>query len=172
MEFENKEARTLFFHYAAPCAKVFVKRGIMNKEYFNNLINAVVKGEIPPGTEQKFELALRMCDNVAQKLHRRKIDEEVVREYFWIVHDKVARQRYEKMHDFDLDECIVYPGKVLSDLVNKKALISTPIKNVNYRCDFVPELEKGDNVTVHYDYIAEIISEKDAKMLWGLKGKK
>lgn len=172
MDFENKESRTLFFRYAAPCGKVFVKRGVIDRAYFNSLIDAVAKNEIPEDAEKTFEFALKRCDNVAQTLQKRKIDEKVVREYFWIVHDRIARQRYEKFHDFDLDECIVYPGKVISGIANKKALVSTPIKSVNYRADFVPDLRKGEDVTVHYEFIAEVIPEKDAKMLWRLKGKK
>jgi hydrogenase maturation factor len=170
MDFKDDNSRLLWFRYAAPCGKIFVKRGIINKKYFDNLINAVAKNEIPNDAEKTFEFAMKMCDNTAKTLNKRKIDEEVVREYFWILHDKSAKLRYEKFHDFDLNECIVYPGKVLD--FNTKALISTPIKTSYYRSDFVPDLKKGDNVTVHYDFIPEIISEKDAKMLWSLKGKK
>jgi hypothetical protein len=172
MDFKDDNSRSLWFRYAAPCGKVFVKRGIISEVYFNNLIDSVAKNEIPTGAEKTFDFALKMCNGVAQKLHKRKIDEEVVREYFWIAHDRAAKLRYEKFHDFDLNECIVYPGRVLSDVKSKRTLVSTPIKSFNYRSDFVPDLKKGDDVTVHYEFIAEVISKEKAEFLWNLKGKK
>jgi hydrogenase maturation factor len=172
MDFKDSASRSLWFRYAAPCGKVFVKRGVIDEVYFNNLIDSVARNEIPVGTEKTFDFALKMCSDVAKKLHKKKIDEEVVREYFWIAHDRAARLRYEKFHDFDLNECIVYPGRVLSIVENNRALVSTPIKSFNYRTDFVPTLKKGNDVTVHYEFIPEIISGEDAKMLLKLKGKK
>jgi len=172
MDFKDDKSRWLWFKHAAPCGKIYVKRGVIDEIYFNDLIKAVAKNKIRKGAEKTFDFALKMCAIEAQRLHKRKIDEEVVREYFWIAHDKAARMRYEKFHDFDLDECIVYPGKVLSIAENKRALVSTPIKDFNYRTDFVPTLKKGNDVTVHYDFIVEIISEENAKMLLKLKGKK
>ena len=171
MEFENEKARILFLKYAIPCKEVLVKRGTMSKEYFDNLVSAVAKKEVPKGVEKDFKLAFSMCGKIAKNLGR-KIDEEVIRKYFWIEHEKTIKKAYEgMMQDFTLEECTIYPGKVISSVINREALIKTPIKSFNYRTDFVPKLVKGDNVTVHYNFIAEIISEKDAKMLWGLRTK-
>ena len=172
MDFENKESKMLFLTYAIPCAGVLVKRGTVKQEEIDNLLDAVVNDKkIPEGAEKVFGFALKMCENTAKKLGKPKIDNEVIREYFWVVHDRIAKMRYKEMHDFKLDECIVYPGEVLTN-GNKKALVRTPIKMRYYKNDFVPDLKREDNVTVHYDYVVEKISEQDAKKLWELKGKK
>jgi len=171
MDFENEEARMLFFRYAIPCKEVLVKRGTMSKGYFDNLISAVVKKQVPVGVEKDFKLALFMCGKIAKKLGR-KIDEEVIRKYFWIEHEETIKKAYKgMMQDFTLEECTIYPGKVISNVVKNEALIKTPIKSFNYRTDFIPEVEKGKYVTVHYRFAAEIISEKDANMLWRLRTK-
>jgi len=169
MDFESERDRALFFNYSVPCAKVFVKRKILKQEDFDKLIESVSKNkQMPEGTEKIFELALRKCKGVVNNIDNQKINEKAIREYFWIAHDRVAKIRYGEMHDFDLDECIVYPGKVL-DIKNKKALVNTPVKTNYYRTDFVSELKKGDYVVVHYDFIVEKIPEEKAKLLWKLK---
>ena len=169
MDFENEDARLVFLRYATPCSKVLVKRGLMKKDYFNNLIEAVAgRTEIPQNAERNFELAMQMCNRVAEGMHKDRIDEEVVRKYFWFVHDDVAKRRYETMRDFKLRECIVYPGEVLG--IGKKALVYTPVTTRNYRADFVPNLAKGYNVTVHYDFVVEVIPKNKSQLLWKLKG--
>lgn len=93
MDFENEEAKSLFFRYAIPCARVFVKRKIINQKEFDELVEYVSNSkQIPESAENNFKLALRMCDRVANGLGKTKIDEEVVRRYFWFDHDGVAKK--------------------------------------------------------------------------------
>jgi len=169
MDFESEMARRLFLKYATPCGKIYVKRRLMDKKYFNNLIDAVAnEKEIPQGTESTFKLALETCSKAAKTLGKNRIDEEAIRQSFWFDHDAIAKKRHELMRDFKLEECIVYPGEVNS--INRRALINTPVTTKFYRIDFVPDLGIGYNVTVHYDFVVEVIPKKDAQTLWRLKG--
>jgi len=169
MDFESEMARRLFLKYAVPCGKIYVKRSLMDKKYFNNLIDVVAnKKKIPEGAESTFKLALEMCSKAAKNLGKNRIDEETVRQYFWFDHDAIAKKRHELMRDFKLEECIIYPGEVKS--VNRRALVSTPVRTNFYRTDFVPDLIKDYNVTVHYDFVVEVIPKEKSQLLWRLKG--
>lgn len=174
MTFKNEQTRRVFLKYALPaksCSTFFVKMEKISQEYnVENLINAVANNKkIPLGVEEGFQIALSMCNKLAKE-DGRLIDNEIVRRYFWYLHDDIVRKRYEKGLVANPRECIIYPGSVIR--IDEKALVKTPFKAGYYRTDFTPNLEAGDKVVVHYSFIPEKISERIYKKLLKLKGKK
>lgn len=156
MEIKNRE---LFFRYALPCAQTFVKRCKITQRFLDDIISKFSMGkELPKGFENTFVVAVSMLKIIAKKMGKEDIDEEVIRQYYLVDHDKVVDKRYEEMRDFDPVMCRVRIGKVIK-VDGKIAKVKTEIGEHEYRTDFVKDLKEGDTVTVHYDFISEKISE-------------
>jgi hydrogenase maturation factor len=164
IEFASKEDKILFLRYAIPCGITLMNRGDLDEAVLDNLRQKTASGDVgdvdPEGT---FKIAVRMCYLTARKLGKEKIDSEVVREYFWHDHEDAVNWRSEVFRDIRIDTCKVYPGKVVS--VGEHATVSTEIGSIEFRRDFVPNLNKGDFVVTHYDHVVEKISEETAKKL-------
>lgn len=156
MEIKNRE---LFFRYALPCAQTFVKRGKITQRFLDDIISKFSMGkELPKGFENTFVVAVSMLKIIAKKMGKEEIDDEVIRQYYLVDHDKVVDKRYEEMRDFNPMMCRVRIGKVIK-VDGKIAKVKTEIGEYEYRTDFVKDLKEGDIVTVHYDFISEKISE-------------
>ncbi len=151
---ENKE---LFLRYAVPCGEVLVKRGELKKEFLQTLHDSVIyRQDIDLPVEKFFPVASRMCSILARRMGKRTIDDEVIRKYFLIEHEKAILWRRQIKPDINVKECRVYPGRVIK-VYSDNALVKTPLGEVMLRTDFVKNLKPGDWITKHYDYITEKI---------------
>ncbi len=151
---KNKE---LFLRYAVPCGEVLVKRGDLRKELLKKLHDSVMYGQdIDLPVERFFPVASKMCTILAKKMGKKAIDDEVIRKYFLIEHEKALLWRKQIKPDINIKDCRVYPGRVIK-IYSGKALVKTPMGEVMLRTDFVKNLKPRDWVTKHYDYVIEKI---------------
>jgi len=151
--------RELFLRYAVPCGEVLVKRGEVGEDLLKQLNNSVKnREEINYPVEDVFKVASRMCTIIAKKMGKNEIDAEVIRRYFLIEHESAIRWRQQIRPELKLEECLVHPGRVLK-LGDENVLVKTPLGERMFRNDFAQNLRPKDWVSVHYDYVAEKISE-------------
>jgi len=166
MQIKNKR---LFFCYALPCAQTFVKRKLLKQEVLDKIIENFSKGKLPEdGFENTFKVAMTMLKLLALKLGKDEIDDNVIRQYYLLEHDKVVDQRYEEVRDFDPIACKIRVGEVLG-ISDNKAKVKTEFGLKEYRTDFVKNLKIGDQVIVHYDFIVEKFTEEIQKGLLIMK---
>lgn len=168
MEFKSLpiKDKELFLRYAIPCGEVLVRRGELKGELLNELKESVEHGQdIDAPVGDIFKVATRMCTILAKRMGKSEIDNEVIRRYFMLEHEKAIRWRKQVRPDINVKECMVYPGKVLK-IDFDKALVQTPLGEAMLKNDFTPDLHKGDLVSTHYDFVSEKIKRNHAwKML-------
>ena len=151
--------RELFLRYAIPCGEVLVRRGELRSELLKRLNNSVKnKEEFEYPIEDVFRVASRMCTIIAKQMNRKEIDEEVIRRYFLVEHENAIRWRQQVRPELKLEECLVYPGRVLK-IADEGILVKTPLGERMFRADFADGLKGMDWVSVHYDYVSERINE-------------
>jgi hypothetical protein len=149
--------KELFLRYAIPCGEVLVNRGEIKEELLNHLNYSVKnKEEIQTPIENVFKVATRMCTILAKRMGKKEIDSEVIRRYFLIEHEKAIKWRKKVRPDLKVEECLVYPGRVLR-IDPDRILVKTKEGEKLFRKDFAEGLRKKDWVSVHYDYISEKI---------------
>jgi len=154
--------RELFLRYAIPCGEFLVRRGELRNEVLNRLNDSVKNGQetdIP--IEETFKVASRMCTILARQMGKSEIDAEVIRRYFMVEHEKAVMWRKQVRPELKLEECLVYPGRVLK-IGNDGILVRTPLGERMFRDDFAHGIKANDVVSVHYDYIAEKINSSYA----------
>ncbi|MEM5812995.1 MAG: hypothetical protein QXU71_01375 [Candidatus Aenigmatarchaeota archaeon] len=153
----------LFLRYALPCAKEMIKRKEVSKEYIEKIKYCIKnKEKIKEDYLKTFPIAYSFCKEIGKKIKRNAMDEEVIRRYFWFEHDKVVDILGSKI------ECKIFPGKV-EKIKGKKATLITPIGEKICSLDLAKDIKEGDFVTLHYNYVVEKISKKDAEILWKYK---
>lgn len=149
---KNKE---LFLKYAIPCGGVLVRRGELKKELLSDLTLRVEHGQdVNSPIENNFKVASRMCTILAKKMGKAEIDDEVIRRYFMFEHEKAIEWRKQIHPDINIRDCMVYPGKVIK-ADDGKVLVKTPLGEAFFNNVFDKELNAGDKVTTHYDYVSE-----------------
>ncbi len=154
--------RLLFLKYALPCAGTLINRGKVSKEYVDELKEMVSVGNLPKDDAEKmFKVAIAMCDSFAERMGKEYVDEEVIRRYFLLEHDKVVDERYELMHDFNPTDCKTHSGKVIA-MRGRVAEVETELGKREYDTRFASYVKEGDTVAVHFDFIVEKISEEVA----------
>lgn len=164
IEFASEEDKILFLKYAIPCGMTLVNRGDLKQSFLDVLKEKTLSGNVQDtNPEEAFKIAVRMCYLTAKKLGKNKIDSEVVREYFWHEHKEAVKWRSEVFRDIRLETCRVYAGEVM--FAGEFALVKTKLGNLEYRKDFVQDIQEGDFVVTHYDYIIEKIDRETAEKL-------
>ena len=157
--------KELFLRYAIPCGEVLVKRGELKEELLKNLNDSVANGrKIDVPVEDIFKVASRMCTIIAKRMGKKEIDEDVIRKYFLLEHEKAIIWRKKIYPDLSVRDCKVYPGRVLK-IDEDGALVRTPIGERKLRTDFSGDLKKGDRVSAHYGYVAEKIKPWHARRM-------
>ncbi len=157
----NKE---LFLRYAIPCGEVLVKRGDLNREVLKKLDERTRDGKdtkLP--VEKYFPVAGKMCEILASRAGKSRIDEEDIRRYFLREHDKAIRWRRLFFKDVNLKECLVKPGRVMK--AGEKTVLNTPLGRRVLEKNFEPEIRRNDWVSFHYDHICERLSSEQAKSM-------
>ncbi|MCD6495905.1 MAG: hypothetical protein J7K54_01405 [Candidatus Aenigmarchaeota archaeon] len=165
------ENRDLFLRYAVPCGDVLVRRGELQKELLDSMRNAVKEGsDVEFSIEDKFKVASRMCTILAKQMNKDRIDDEVIRRYFLVEHEKAILWRKQVKPDIDVEECKVYAGRI-TKLDDRFAFVKTPLGEVMLRTDFREglKLKEGDWVSKHYGYIAEKLDSSLAAKIPGMK---
>jgi len=153
--------RELFLRYAIPCGSVLVDRGTVSQKTLDQLKEKLLSGKpIKQDLGKVFKVGVRMLTITAKRMGRKEVDKEVIRKYFWFEHMDCINERVKTYPDVVPEKCLVLPAKVL-----EKGLVKTPIDERKVRTDFVPDVKPGDWVTVHYSYIVEKITEKQAEQL-------
>ena len=149
--------RELFLKYAIPCGEVLVGRGELKPDLLMNLDSLISNGqEVDFPIEDVFKVASRMCTILAKHMGKTVIDDEVIRRYFLVEHEKAIRWRKQVKPDIILKECMVYPGKVKQVDENEgRAVVQTPLGEALLKSNFLPGIREGDLVSTHYDRIAE-----------------
>ncbi|MEM7816890.1 MAG: hypothetical protein QXZ20_03180 [Candidatus Aenigmatarchaeota archaeon] len=153
----------LFLRYALPCAEELIKRKEVTKEYVEEIKDCLKSNKkIKEDYIKIFKIAYSYCKEIGKKIKRDAMDEEVIRKYFWFEHDKVVDILGSKL------DCKVFPGKI-EKIEGEGAVVITPIGKRIYSLEFARGIKEKDFVTLHYNYVVEKISKKDAKMLWKYK---
>ena len=164
IEFAAEEDKILFLKYAIPCGQILVKRGDYEQSLLDDIKEKTIRHEVEnTDPEETFKIAVRMCYLSARKLGKEKIDTDVIREYFWHGHEEAVKWRAEVFRDIRLDACRVYPGQVV--FVKDFATVKTKLGSLEFRKDFLPDVQKGDFVITHYDYVIEKIDKETAEEL-------
>jgi hydrogenase maturation factor len=157
--------RELFLRYAVPCGEVLVKRGEVRSELLGRLNGSVRhRQDIDYPIEGVFKVASRMCTIIAKQMGKSEIDAEVIRRYFLVEHEQAIRWRQQVRPELRLEECLVYPGRVLR-IADEGILVKTPLGERMFRADFAEGLRVRDWVSVHYDYVAERLKESHANRM-------
>ena len=165
--------KELFLRYAIPCGEVLVNRGELKAKLLKQLNDSVKnKEEIQTPIENVFKVAARMCTILAKRMGKDEIDSEVIRRYFLTEHEKAIKWRKQVRPDLKVEECLVYPGRILR-IDPDRILVKTKQGERFFRKDFAKGLHEKDWVSVHYDYISERIKTDHVnKMLRGVKNGK
>ena len=158
--------RLLFLRYAVPCAGTLVQRGTMEQQAWDELIAAVHAGNAPPDAEKLFKVAYAACSLLALDGGKKAIDSPLIRYYFRAGHDAVIDARYAEMQDFDPEACRVWAGAV-TRVAPGKAWVLLPHEERECRTDFVPAAKPGDWVVVHWGFMVEPVTEKEAAQING-----
>jgi hydrogenase maturation factor len=170
MKFADAEAIRVFYAYAIGCFEIHETKGDLGKKEARNLIRMYGSGkDMPVRIDNYFPKAISRCADTAKQMGRSEMDAEVIREYFWYGHDRLVDQEALST-SMNPDYCKVWPGIVIELNGRRHAMVKTPQWKMNYRRDLVPEIEKGQNVTVHRKFIAEIIDKETAEELLRKKG--
>ena len=164
LEFASEEDKLLFLRYAIPCGFTLVNRGDIEQSYLEDLSRRAASGDVADiDPEDTFKIAVRMCYLTAKKMGKSVIDSGVIRQYFWKEHEEAIKWRSEVFRDVRLDTCSVYPGQVIYS--GEFALVRTRLGSLEFRKDFLPDVERGDFVITHYDYLIEKTDRETAGQL-------
>jgi len=154
--------KKLFLQYAIPCGQVLVKRGTLDSKLLESLRKDVVSDkDIDLDISSLFPVASKMCTIIAKNMGRDIIDDDIIRRYFLIEHEKAIRWRAQIFPDISLKECFVYVGKVIK--ADEKTIVKTQNGERVLDNNLWTELKKGDFITTHYDYVAERIPPELAR---------
>jgi hypothetical protein len=159
---KNKE---LFLKYAIPCGEVLVRRGEIEPEILENLRKSVECGDnIEIDVAEFFPVAARMTTILAKRMGKKEVDEEIIRRYFLLEHEKAIRWRMKIHPDVKIRDCMVYPGRVLK-IYSDSVLVKTLLGEIFLRNDFNNNLKIKDWVSTHYDYVSEKINPNYANKM-------
>jgi hydrogenase maturation factor len=157
----DKKDKLLFLKYAVPCATTLVKRNSISKSQYEKLYSMIKSGKLPEGEPEKiFKVAYAKCAALAIE-NGNRITKNIIRNYFWLGHDNVIKERYELMRDFDPEYCKTFPGIVI-EKIKDKATVKTAIGLQKVSTDFEQSVKKGEFVVIHRGMIVEKISKPKA----------
>ena len=166
LEIIDKE---LFLKYAIPCGHVLVDRGSLEKEVLERLNKKMIDNQtIRENISEYFPIAAKMTTIIAKRLSKDVIDEEVIRQYFLQEHDQAVKWRSSIFPDIPKDECMIQPGRI-KNINGETMLVNTPRGELELKRDFVPEALKGGLVTVHYDFVSEMIDRESFDRLMKMR---
>ena len=161
--------KTLFLRYAMPCLMEQVRQGRLSAEEVLKLLKDFERGEEPDDEKitELFPVAMPKIlalgiDKKKIKEERVQVDDELVRDYFWLEHIPVVLRKKEKPNKA---ECLILPGKVIEIDEEGKALVQTLFGERRVKAVLVKGLRPGDLVALHYDYACEKLTEEEFEFL-------
>lgn len=77
--------------YAVPCVDDLVALNLISERYAKEILEATRRGKVLPKSELQFNLAYLMCEHIANKTNKDKIDTEVIREYYITFHNNLLK---------------------------------------------------------------------------------
>lgn len=159
----------LFLKNALPCGYIHVSAGRMPQELLDESIRIVSsRRELTPELQRKlegvFSTALKRCEKVARKNRHSEIYSSDIREYFSPrVHNREIDKRCsigKVAGNFNPEYCKIKMGEVV-DIHELTASVTNEDEERDYRTDFVrTSLKVGNNVSLHHDYIVEILDQE------------
>jgi hypothetical protein len=156
----------LFAKYATPCGHKHVEKGSLTQKELDNSITLISREkDVPESTLKVYDTALKRCEQIANKLKLREINGLVIREYFLRYHNKLIEKKCalkKSEEGFNPDECKVKLGRI-AEILDKRAMVDLKEREKYCRTDFVPNLKVDDMVSVHYDFIVEILGPELVK---------
>ena len=151
----------LFYKYAIPCGELGAELGVLDGEKVEQARVAFMAGEPMEQLEKVFPVAVKLLELTAGRMGKSVIDADVIRKYFWEFHDEHVREKAMFIKGFPVKECMVWPGRMVSD-----DMVLTPVGERKIKKLLVPNLKQGELVTVHHGYACEKISEEQFERLW------
>lgn len=155
------EPEVYFIRYAHPCAHILCNvRGEVSEEEFAAMGRAAVEGRKLDREflEGAFWRAFTRISKIAEELGKDKWDVDVIHEYFCVRHNAVLDgsdypEAFKEM-------CKVYEGEVLSEEEDGEVVVSYlseqgGIKKRKVKKDYLPDLQPGDRVRIHWMYAVE-----------------
>ncbi len=166
IEMEGDETMLIFLKFAIQCSGSPLNRPLISPEMEANAAELVSHNKLPEkGFERKYRLAYAGCSITAHEMGKKKIDKEVVLEYFLHRHNINLDADLAMGFTFrDEIDCKTYPG-VITKLNNKFAVVETPAGEMHCSRIFASGLETGALVAVHRNVIAMQISRETAEKM-------
>jgi hypothetical protein len=128
---------------------------ISTKEY-ESLRKAALEGVVMERSylESRFPRAFSHISRIASELNKDKWEIEVIRKYFLKQHNSVV-DKLDAPEEFK-DMCRVNIAKVVQIEEEKKAVVKYGKgKKRKVFSSYIPNLEIGDNVAIHWQYAVE-----------------
>ena len=145
----------MFFRYACPCLEN--RLGEEGKKIIESYIK---RKEIPENLERLFPNALECISKITKRLNKKKVDEEVIKEYFFGPHNKSLEKLYksEKLLSTEVKEkarlCMVLEG-VVREKRAKDYVVNLGLDEKRECRSLIGDLEEGERVYVHWYYIID-----------------
>lgn len=179
MEIKDEAAGLLFLRYALPSA--VGREGepgscsgdiISASKADPKLVEQVSRGELPGiDIRSNFRVAACWCDIIAKELGRESIDDDVIRAYFWFIHDAVIDRRVNAGEKFDSAACRVLFGSISDvDSALGSSRVETPFGKIECNTVLVDDPKVGDRVATHFNYITEKVSPELERKMYFISG--
>ena len=160
---ENESVERFFLRYAFPCTYVLKQRGDVDEATFDEIEDAAINGAAVSREllEQTYPNALRRMKIVAGELGRPLWSKDVVSTYFRQRHNDFIEEGdggYKDAPQALKDFCRVEKAVVAE--AREGFLVvryggENRIRTVSSA--FVPAAKKGDRVSIHHGYAAEVL---------------
>lgn len=156
------KAESYFLRYAYPCAFIIRERNEIDDKTMEMLEKAAIEKKIlgRKFLEKVFHNAFKRIEILAKEMGKDKWDFEVIKKYF--------RERHNEEIDNKIDyyanapESLRELSKVSeARIVDKRPgffVVQYENKTRTVSDVFVPDAEKGDNITIHYGFAVEKLS--------------
>ena len=144
-----------FLRYAFPCSHVLCKiRKEISEEEYKKIERAAIKGIILDRKylEKVFFRAFERIEKIAAELKTSKWDINVLREYFVERHNAFVNSSVNPEKFKEL--CRVHKAKII-EVKENPLTVKYNNKKREVKKVYVPDAEKNDIVTIHYNYAVE-----------------
>ena len=144
-----------FLRYAFPCSHVLCKiRKEISEEEYKKIERAAIKGIILDRKylEKVFFRAFERIEKIAAELKTSKWDINVLREYFVERHNAFVNSSVNPEKFKEL--CRVHKAKII-EVKENSLTVKYNNKKREVKKVYVPDAEKNDIVTIHYNYAVE-----------------
>ena len=176
----NESAEEIFSRYSYPCAGDLLNLKLITQEDYDLLEKYHKEGKIPSKEEfeKLFPNALERVERLADSIGKDKWDYDVIKKYFLEEHNKVIDREeglYEGAHHTIKELCKVRVGEIVKkEIVGNNTLYSVNYGNEEEKIvgNYLPDANVGDNVSTHWKFAIEKVSEEDFERYGGNNNEK